>query len=207
MATCRVCKQPIWSAARAAITEPDELAGEAACDYCKPRLSALAMGQLPRGQFSHLVDFARKDEALLAILYRHWDRTHAGEKAAQADAEALADARRAALDSMLVTSGFGFEGHSILGYLGFRSAEVVLGMGAFRAMGADFADFFGAESQGLNQRLLDAKAAAFSRLKTEVANAGGNAIIGIDLDYTMFGTSLVGVIASGTAVVVEPSDR
>ena len=43
-------------------------------------------------------------------------------------------------------------------------------------------------------------------MRTEVSEAGGNAIIGVDLDYTMFGASIVGVIASGTAVVIKPRD-
>ena len=45
-----------------------------------------------------------------------------------------------------------------------------------------------------------------TKLRKDVWALGGNAIIGIDLDYTMFGNSLVGVIASGTAVIIARQD-
>ena len=79
-------------------------------------------------------------------------------------------------------------------------------MGLFRGISSDFADVFGTESTSLGTKLDEANTAAFERLKQAVHKMGGDAIIGADLDYTMFGTTLVGVIASGTAVVLEPVD-
>jgi len=58
----------------------------------------------------------------------------------------------------------------------------------------------------LGRKLLEAKTAVFTKLRKDVWALGGNANIGIDLDYTMFGNSLVGVIASGTAVIIERQD-
>jgi len=120
--------------------------------------------------------------------------------------ESAEEAAMTAALAMPATSGYNFEGSRIENYLGFVSAEVVLGMGFFRGIGADFADFFGTESQGLGRKLLEAKTAVFTKLRKDVWALGGNAIIGIDLDYTMFGNSLVGVIASGTAVIIERQD-
>lgn len=131
-----------------------------------------------------------------------------GASLAESEARAAAQsaAHREAVNAILATSGFNFEGFRIDSYLDFVSAEVVMGMGIFRGIGADFADFFGSESQGLSRRLQEAKAAAFDRLRQGAHGRGGNAIIGIDLDYTMFGATLVGVIASGTAVVIHKLD-
>ena len=42
------------------------------------------------------------------------------------------------------------------------------------------------------------------RLVEKTALAGGNALIGIDFDYVNFVGNLMGVIASGTAVKIEP---
>lgn len=106
----------------------------------------------------------------------------------------------------MTTSGFNFDGQRVVAYLGFVSEEVVLGMGVFKGITSDFANFFGSESLGLRDKLGAAKSTAFQRLRQSVAELGANAIIGIDLDDTMFGASLVGVIASGTAVYIEPVD-
>jgi uncharacterized protein YbjQ (UPF0145 family) len=47
--------------------------------------------------------------------------------------------------------------------------------------------------------LKSAKDAAMNDLKLQAYELGVNAIIGLDLDYTMFGDTIVGVIISGTA--------
>lgn len=186
------------------ILVPRSLAGEAACDWCGQRLRRLQEGSLQRPELEALLTYVRRqgNQSLEAELESLWVDPGAIVAAATAEAEAQAAARARAITEILTTSGFEFEGHRIVSYLDFLSSEVVLGMGVFRGIGADFADFFGAEAQGLSRRLQDAKAAAFSRLRESVHDRGGNAIIGIDLDYTMFGASLVGVVASGTAVVI-----
>ena len=50
------------------------------------------------------------------------------------------------------------------------------------------------------------KHAAMRRLVEKTALAGGNALIGIDFDYVNFVGNLMGVIASGTAVKIEPNE-
>ena len=192
------------------ITAPQSLAGREACDWCGLRLDKLARGQLSKQDFDQLLVYVAKleDAQLEAELQAMWD-----VPPVKAAAEALASAQEAGMiaamaiaTTMPVTSGHSFEGSRIEDYLGFVSSEVVLGMGFFRGIGADFADFFGTESQGLARKLMEAKKAVFTKLRQDVVAMGGNAIIGIDLDYTMFGSSLVGVIASGTAVTIERQD-
>ncbi len=127
----------------------------------------------------------------------------AQKQAEQEQAESmarLAAERMAAIEQFMVTSGFNFEGYTIAEYIGFISEETVLGMGLFRAVAADISNLTGLESKGLRTKLLQAKRFVMDRLRTTAFDMGANAIIGIDLDYTMFGDSLVGVIASGTAV-------
>jgi len=102
-----------------------------------------------------------------------------------------------------LTSGYNYEGYNIVKYCGFISSETVLGMGVFKGLSAGFSNFFGTESNALGNKLREAKDAAIGRLKEQAAGLEANAIIGVDLDYTMFGDSLVGVIFSGTAVVIE----
>jgi len=111
--------------------------------------------------------------------------------------------REEKINAIIMTSGFNFEGWKILDYLGFISTEVAMGMGYFKAIAASFSDMLGIESSGLRNKLADAKTLVLNRLRIDAYERGANAIIGIDIDYTMFGDSIVGVIASGTAVRVE----
>lgn len=104
---------------------------------------------------------------------------------------------------MLVTSGFNFEGYRITKYLGFFSGETALGTGMFSEFFAGAADFFGTTSNKFADKLETAKNYAISALQEKVRNAGANAIIGLDVDYNMFMSNLIGVIANGTAVCVE----
>ena len=202
--TCAICNSPT-TRGRPPVTAPESLAGKEVCDWCGQRLGQLERQQLARTQFDRLMAYAvRLDDARVAVeLQAMWEPPEIAQARVDAQAAAEKEELASALAAIMVTSGFTFEGWRITKYLGFESEEVVLGMGFVRAIGADFDNFLGIESQGLRRKLLDAKEAAFDRLRRDVWTVGGNAIIGVDLDYTMFGTSLVGIIVSGTAVAVE----
>lgn len=104
---------------------------------------------------------------------------------------------------MLVTSGFNFEGYRITRYLGFFSGETALGTGVFSEFFAGAADLFGTTSTKFADKLETAKNYAITELEKKAQRAGANAIIGLDVDYNMFMSNLIGVIANGTAVCVE----
>lgn len=102
-----------------------------------------------------------------------------------------------------ITSGFNFEGYAIKQYLGFVSTEAAVGLGFLKGVVANAADLAGVKSETLNKKLSTTKDYAISKLKKRVFRMGGNAIIGMALNYVMFGGSLLGVVASGTAVLIE----
>lgn len=105
--------------------------------------------------------------------------------------------------NFMTTSGFNFEGYRIIEYLDFISNEKVMGMGMFKGISASLSNIIGSESSSLTSVLENTKSTVLKNLKTQAMTLGANALIGIDLDYTMFGDTLVGVIMSGTAVKIE----
>lgn len=107
------------------------------------------------------------------------------------------------VDDVLISSGYDFEGYKIQKYLGFLSGETALGTGFLSEYTASFSDFFGIESNSFSNKLRQAKSASIRKLKQLVHDIGGNAIIGVDIDYHTFTGNMIGVIASGTAVIVE----
>jgi uncharacterized protein YbjQ (UPF0145 family) len=107
------------------------------------------------------------------------------------------------LSSIIITTTHAIEGYRIVNYLGIDSAEVVIGTGVLGELVSDLNDFVGQRSTNFEKKLQQAKTIVFSKLKKKAIDAGGNAIIGIDLDYTEFSSNKIGVIASGTLVEIE----
>ena len=107
------------------------------------------------------------------------------------------------LQKIMITSSHDFEGWRITEYKGFISTEAAIGMGMFKAIAASFSNMTGTESESLGNKLAEAKQTVIDRLKHIAVEVDANAIIGMNLEYTMFGESIVGVIVSGTAVTIE----
>ena len=103
-------------------------------------------------------------------------------------------------EKILFTSGYNFDGYTVAEYIKFISSEIVLGMGIFRAFSASISNLMGMESNALTDKLTEAKEIVYMDIRNQAHQLGANAIIGVDLDYTMFGGELIGVIMSGTAV-------
>lgn len=102
-----------------------------------------------------------------------------------------------------VTTTPTIEGRRIKRYVGIESVEIVVGTGAFSEFAGDISDFFGARSTEFEQKLKKARKTAIDKLRFIGVERGGNAVVGIDLDYTEFSNNRVGVIANGTVVELE----
>jgi uncharacterized protein YbjQ (UPF0145 family) len=96
------------------------------------------------------------------------------------------------------------EGRPIQDYLGIVTGEVIVGANLFRDLFAGIRDIVGGRSGSYERILADARKQAIEELQAEAAALGGNAVVGIDLDYEVIGPngSMLMVSASGTAVRV-----
>lgn len=106
---------------------------------------------------------------------------------------------------MLVTTTPNLEGKRIVEYLGLVSGEAILGANLFRDFFAGIRDLVGGRSAAYEKVLGGAKQMAIEEMVEDARALGGNAVIGVDLDYETVGAqgSMLMVSASGTAVVVE----
>jgi len=96
------------------------------------------------------------------------------------------------------------EGHPVREYLGIVTGEVIVGANLFRDLFASITDIVGGRSGKYEDVLARARKEALGEMEAEAARMGGNAVIGVDLDYEVIGQngSMLMVSASGTAVVV-----
>ena len=85
------------------------------------------------------------------------------------------------------------------------TAECAFGMNIFKDLFASVRDIVGGRSKAVQQTMRDSRRTALYELKKEAHAVGANAVVGVDLDYMELssGGTMVLLVASGTAVVVE----
>ncbi len=106
---------------------------------------------------------------------------------------------------MLVTTTNTIEGKKIVKYLGMVSGEAILGANIFKDIFASIRDIVGGRSSAYEKELRQAKDIALSEMLEHARSLGGNAVIGVDMDYETIGQggSMLMVSSNGTAVVIE----
>ncbi|ASI92703.1 MULTISPECIES: heavy metal-binding domain-containing protein [Vibrio] len=106
---------------------------------------------------------------------------------------------------MIVTTTQTVEGKRIVAYKGVIAGEAILGANVFKDMFAGLRDIVGGRSGTYERELQRAREIALKELEQKAADAGANAVVGVDLDYEVLGTGngMLMVSASGTAVVVD----
>lgn len=108
-----------------------------------------------------------------------------------------------AADTFMMTTCPGFEGYRITAYHGVVSGESVLGTGFLSSWDASVSDMLGAESDSFTGKLQEARSYAKKRIVGNCVKTGGNALVGVDIEYTMFNSNMIGVIMNGTSVTIE----
>lgn len=106
---------------------------------------------------------------------------------------------------MQITTTPSFEGRTIREYRGVVTGEAILGVNIFRDLFAGIRDIVGGRSAAYEHELGKARKIALDEMGQAAAEVGGNAVVGVDLDYEVIGASngMLLVTASGTAVVVD----
>jgi uncharacterized protein YbjQ (UPF0145 family) len=105
---------------------------------------------------------------------------------------------------MIVTTTAVLEGQPVQRYLGIVTGEVIVGANLFRDLFASVRDIVGGRSGAYEDVLARARKEALAEMEAEAQKLGGNAVVGVDLDYEVLGSSgsMLMVSCSGTAVVV-----
>jgi uncharacterized protein YbjQ (UPF0145 family) len=105
---------------------------------------------------------------------------------------------------MIITTTPTIEGHPIRQYCGVVTGEVIAGANIVRDIFASVTDIFGGRSGKYEEVLATARTQAMAEMQSAAAALGGNAVIGVDIDYEVLGKagSMLMVSVSGTAVLL-----
>jgi uncharacterized protein YbjQ (UPF0145 family) len=104
--------------------------------------------------------------------------------------------------TMILTTTPTVEGRRITAYHGIVVGEAILGANVFRDIFAGITDIIGGRSAAYEASLGEARETALRELEERARAIGGNAVVGVDLDYEVINNMLM-VSASGTAVSLE----
>ena len=106
---------------------------------------------------------------------------------------------------MIVTTTPTIEGRNIAEYRGIVTGEAIIGANIFKDFFAGIRDIVGGRSAAYEAELRNARELALAEMSEAATQKGGNAVVGVDLDYEVVGQggSMLMVTASGTAVSVD----
>lgn len=110
-------------------------------------------------------------------------------------------------NAMLLTTGDFFEDHHVRKYLGVVTGETILGTGFLSEFKASFSDLLGEESNAFMDKMKQAREASMKRLKKNALDLEANAVLGIHFSVLTLGQNMMGVSATGTAVLLEPDAK
>lgn len=106
---------------------------------------------------------------------------------------------------MILTTTPTVEGRTITGYRGIVFGEVISGVNVLKDFAAGLSNFFGGRSNTYEEELMNARTQALAELEQRAAQAGADAVVGIDVDYEVLGSDngMLMVTVSGTAVTLD----
>ena len=105
---------------------------------------------------------------------------------------------------MLITTTPTVEGRNIIHYRGLVTGEAIIGANIFGDMLASMRDIIGGRSRAYEQALEKARQVATEEMVVRATAMKANAVIGVDIDYEVFGEGgMMMVSLSGTAVLLS----
>ncbi|MER0442687.1 heavy metal-binding domain-containing protein [Emticicia sp. W12TSBA100-4] len=92
--------------------------------------------------------------------------------------------------------------------IGLVTAQSTMGTGFYTEIASSWGDFIGADSKSMNAKVSTGESNCLNILRTKAISMGGNAVVGVDIDYAEVGSlkGMILVCATGTAVRLKNLD-
>ena len=105
---------------------------------------------------------------------------------------------------MLTTTTPTVEGHPITQYHGLAFGEIINVTNIGKGLAAAGRSFVGGRSEAYEKTLVEARQIAIDGMIRQAEALGGNAVVGVKVDYEALGQgNMLTVVASGTAVTLS----
>ncbi len=140
---------------------------------------------------------------------KHWEQEKIPEQV-RVDAKYAAEAaRNVEIEAIMLTTETA-PNLNIIKRIEIVTAECAFGMNVFKDLFIAISNVVGGRSETVQKAMRESRKAALYELKKEAYLVGANAVVGVDLDYVEMGSagsSMVMLVASGTAVVIEEKQQ
>jgi uncharacterized protein YbjQ (UPF0145 family) len=103
---------------------------------------------------------------------------------------------------MIVTTTPTVEGKPVKEYKGIVAGEAIMGANIVRDIFASITDIVGGRSGAYETKLIQAREVSIQEMIEHAEELGGNAVVGVDIDYEVVREGMLMVTAAGTAVVI-----
>jgi uncharacterized protein YbjQ (UPF0145 family) len=101
---------------------------------------------------------------------------------------------------MIVSTTPTIQGKEIKQYLGIVMGEAIMGANVIKDFFASITDIVGGRSAAYEKELQKARDIAIDEMTAKASDLGGDAVVGVDIDYEVIRDGMLMVAASGTAV-------
>jgi uncharacterized protein YbjQ (UPF0145 family) len=106
-------------------------------------------------------------------------------------------------ESILLTTGYDFQGYKIVDYINIISSEYVIGTGILSEFTSSVTDTFGMKSSSFSNKISEAKQNVLDDMKKKTIIQNGNAIIGINFQIATFSNNMIAIMGTGTCVKIK----
>jgi len=110
---------------------------------------------------------------------------------------------------MIITTTNTIEGRPVKAYKGIVMGEAIIGANLFKDLFAAVRDVVGGRAGAYEDALRSARQEALREMANKAQEVGGDAVIGVDIDYEVLGKagSMLMVTSAGTAVELAADER
>lgn len=111
---------------------------------------------------------------------------------------------------VILTTAPTLAGYKIIKTIDIITSECVRGINFFDDISSSITDTFGGRDITRQNQLRKARTSCLDELREEAHQLGGNAVIAVDFNYSELsgkGKSMLFLVASGTAVVIEDENQ
>ena len=106
-------------------------------------------------------------------------------------------------DSILVTTGFNFDGYKVTEYHGVVSCDAIVGTGIATDIASSLSDLAGTKSNMLADKIQEGKQHAYGKMLKKAVMLGGNAVLGVSYNVYVCIGNMLGASVAGTSVTIE----
>ncbi len=118
--------------------------------------------------------------------------------------------RKIQTDSLQVMPCINIQATNVWEYeiLSIVTAQTTMGTGFLSELSSDWNDFWGQESGTMNKKISKGEQVCLNMMRIKALSLGGNAVIGVDIDYSEVGSlrGMILVCSTGTAIRIKNLD-